>query len=161
MQAAACSYANWISNDGDANFKLSSVISLLFIKLFRGFEMPCIAHHMNTKFEIRLWFKRKIFKVTSSTLRQQWSFTENEFENYEVANFWPIFPQYIGMRFLPVHAVSVRKFWILLKIMNVNVKSKYGNCDSKIYLHHVKQVDLHGIRRTCGMITHILWTQNE
>ena len=64
-----------------------------------------------------------------------------DFENYTVAFCWSIFPQYIGMRLLPLHAVSARKILSLLKTVNINITSKVGNCDSKIHLHHVKQLD--------------------
>ena len=60
-----------------------------------------------------------------------------------------------------MHAVSVRKIWILLKIIKVNITSKRGYCDSKIYLHLIKKVDCHGIRCNLGMFTDIFWTQNE
>ena len=41
---------------------------------------------------------------------------------------------------------------ILLKLMNVNITSEFDNCDSKIHLHHVKQVDGHEIRKTFGNV---------
>ena len=82
----------------------------------------------------------------------------SNFENYEVACCWPIFPQYRdnGMLLLSMRAVYARNFLILLKPMNVYITSKFVYCDSKIHLHHVKQVDWHVIRQTLGMLTNIL-----
>ena len=57
------------------------------------------------------------------------------------------------MRLLPVHVVSARKILILLKLMNVNITLKFDNCGSNIHLHHVKQVDWHGIGQYLGMLT--------
>ena len=104
-------------------------------------------------------FERKI-KLSFSRLRNQLYIIRDfalrtNFEKHEVANFWPIFPQYIGMRFLPLHGVSASKIWILLKIKNVNVTSKFVNCDSKIHLHQVSQIHWHWIRRNLGMFTNI------
>ena len=70
------------------------------------------------------------------------------FENNEVAFCWPIFQQYIGMRLLLAHTVSASKIWSFLKCMNVNITSKFGNCDSKIYLLRVK----HGIKQHLWML---------
>ena len=63
------------------------------------------------------------------------------FETHTVAFCWSIFPQYVGMRLLPLHAASALKVSRLLTTKNVNITSKVGNCNSKIHLHHVKQVD--------------------
>ena len=81
--------------------------------------------------QIKLFFSRlrhQFYSISGVALR-------TKFEIYEVANVWLIFPQYIGMGLFPMHAVSARKIWILLKIIKVNITSKRGYCDSKLYFH--------------------------
>ena len=134
VHAAACSYANWTLCCGDANVKLSSAFSFLFMKIFHVFSCP--VYSMNIKLwkscENCLCFECKnqtfFFKVTSSTscenclcfeCKNQTFFFKvmsstyvisslalrTNFENNELV----IFPQHTGMRLLPVHAVSAHQ----------------------------------------------------
>ena len=53
-------------------------------------------------------------KLSFSRLRNQFYYISGvalrtNFENHTVAFCWSIFPQYTGMRLLPLHAVSVSK----------------------------------------------------
>ena len=67
------------------------------------------------------------------------------FKHYRVAFYRPIFPQYTGIRLLPLH-----KIWTLLKTVNANITSNEDNYDFKIYILLVKQL---GIRTNLGIFT--------
>ena len=55
------------------------------------------------------------------------------FKTLRTSFCWPVFPQYIRMHLLSLHAVFACKIWIFLKALNVNRTSNVGNCDFNIY----------------------------
>ena len=97
------------------------------------------------------WLRHQFYVISGLALR-------TNFKNYRVAFCWPIFPQYMGMRLLPLRDVSARKIWILhthkttttttKKTKQKNyITSNMDNYDFKIHMHYVKPVDGHGIRQ--------------
>ena len=106
---------------------------------------------------VQFWMQNSIF---FSRLRYQLyvisalAFRTN-FEKYRVAFCWPILSQYIGMHLFSLHAVAAHKIWILPKTMNVNITSIIDNWGSKIHLHHVMQLEWHGVRQNLRMLTNI------
>ena len=113
LKNASCSLFICKRNIADANVKLSSAVSLLFMKIFHVFELHMNANLLKKSvkivFVLKAQYQNFFFKVTLSTLHHQYSCIKDEFENHRVVFCWSIVPKNIGMRLLPLRAVSVRK----------------------------------------------------